>query len=1387
MAKYRINGSNYEVDNAIQGDELNTTLTQLAETTAAQNQKKFLDFIGAAEGATYDTIVGGRQKITDFASHPNIVGMRTKEGPSTAAGKYQITGTTHRSIAGAAGTNDFSPESQDKMALALIARRGAADDVTSGNFNGAIAKLGKEWASLPSSTYSQGKRTQAWVDQQLGQDLVPPPAASTAVTASYTVIKRNDQANLNTNPDWIRASRKAWQMGENKSAVFKGTDDDMAEYGKSIMGYFFNNIVAMTARAHDVVTTGTTEDKEAFLYLMDQYEENMVSWAGVGRAVKGALTDPANVIGLGTLGGATLAKIAASAAARTAMRQALLQSLGRTGIQAGILGGIQGGVTNTIKQTVEVSGGRKDSIGLGEQVVSTAIGAGAGLVLGTGADALLSVAAPAAKVAMGKIAEVLGLGKKVKAVVPEMAPAGVLKEAPTVAPKPSPVGEAGLVPTEAPRPAAAAPDPTSTLPISSDFTEAELKALGTRGQKGRLWTDDIPVQGPIDERAANALVIPESTPGLRATPRSMVELNSDAEKVAAQLRVLDGSPLKESLEKLRNKTPIEDIPTVFRAVQILHDDVRVAEATLLKQINAEPLSPLMRERLASLAKLQERKIDIAHADDSMGTFGGSLNRQRQEGLVGLQGHSVQSLMTEKGLTKEAAEVEYGKLIDASQVSSKAKQIKGEYDAKVAAAIEAGDLGEAGKQMILKGRELAGVAEEAAPGGSTWASKRHTLAAGTKELMISNLFTIKTVLINAFPAAVKTLVIPTAKFLVTNPLEKAARAELGAHYSAMGATLRGAFSAAHAAMKYEQSILTRDHSRILEGEMVMRGKLGGALRFFPRVLNATDEFLSQLNYAGFISGKAAHTAAIDGAASGLEGRALNAYIKEAVTKAQATMYEGLDESMVQPIINKGVNLGLSGDDLVKYVEVEAVKNPLALRHGNDKVALQEVRDVLYKRAFSGEGGFSNAAKSYETFVHKNPSMALIVGQLFFRTPIRVFEEGIRLTPGVQILAPGFIKDLAGGNGQMRQVRAQAESMIGLGITGAALSLYAAGSITGSGVYNNYKQDKTRKDGPAPEPYTIRFDDGSTWSFKGMDPLATSLKIIINAFEGMDQLKIKEAQEQFENKPAYRLLQARMYVGLMAITSAITDASLVSGLKGTVDLVADVASPMSKEDAILKKVGSYLAMMVPNTFHKTAQVNDPRMRDPATFFQIIEARLGHGLVNADENKSSFAYDPLGQIRSVADTGSMWNIFSTATQAERNRDHSEAHQKVMLEFDRLARETGAVFTAPTPKNPLTGDLDLRTMMTKDGKETMFDRWQGNYRALNPDRILLPTALSAAPHGTFKEKGMKVEALQGQMKFLQDAAFYKLLTDERLRERLQREALQKARAQGGLLDFNR
>jgi len=132
----------------------------------------FLDMISACEGTAgpdgYRTLFGG--KLFDgYVTHPNIRTPFTQtDGTvnySTAAGRYQITYPTFLRLSKKLGTVDFTPETQDRMAIELITEDGGLGYVDSGNLQAAIDKCGGTWASLPSSHYPQPKRTYAFASE----------------------------------------------------------------------------------------------------------------------------------------------------------------------------------------------------------------------------------------------------------------------------------------------------------------------------------------------------------------------------------------------------------------------------------------------------------------------------------------------------------------------------------------------------------------------------------------------------------------------------------------------------------------------------------------------------------------------------------------------------------------------------------------------------------------------------------------------------------------------------------------------------------------------------------------------------------------------------------------------------------------------------------------------------------------------------------------------------------------------------------------------------------------------------------------------------------------------------------------------------------------------
>lgn len=131
-----------------------------------QNVQAFLKAIRLGEGtsdeAGYYRIVGGGM-FDDDSRHPNVrVFIPRYNVHSTAAGAYQITNPTWRGLVKQYGFTDFTPETQDEAAVALITGRRAINDVCAGRFAVAVEKCAAEWASLPGST--AGQRTENFAD-----------------------------------------------------------------------------------------------------------------------------------------------------------------------------------------------------------------------------------------------------------------------------------------------------------------------------------------------------------------------------------------------------------------------------------------------------------------------------------------------------------------------------------------------------------------------------------------------------------------------------------------------------------------------------------------------------------------------------------------------------------------------------------------------------------------------------------------------------------------------------------------------------------------------------------------------------------------------------------------------------------------------------------------------------------------------------------------------------------------------------------------------------------------------------------------------------------------------------------------------------------------------
>lgn len=119
---------------------------------ADANVAAFIKAIGEAEGGGYDfkygAVKGKRNdpwRFTNTSTHPGP-GFG---GKTTAAGMYQITIDTWRDHGGKMGLIDFTPKTQDLIAVEMLRSLGVIDNIKAGDIAGAMSQAAKKWAALP--------------------------------------------------------------------------------------------------------------------------------------------------------------------------------------------------------------------------------------------------------------------------------------------------------------------------------------------------------------------------------------------------------------------------------------------------------------------------------------------------------------------------------------------------------------------------------------------------------------------------------------------------------------------------------------------------------------------------------------------------------------------------------------------------------------------------------------------------------------------------------------------------------------------------------------------------------------------------------------------------------------------------------------------------------------------------------------------------------------------------------------------------------------------------------------------------------------------------------------------------------------------------------------
>ena len=1202
-----------------------------------------------------------------------------------------------------------------------------------------------------------------------------PAAKPEPVFTPYANVRKDiDHKELYTDKSWLSASRELYRMTNNSNEAPKEwTDQELAEYGMNEISEFNWDITSMafdTARIHGA----SQETKEAFLYALDQYDAVDHSWKTTGRAAKNLLQDPTTYAGLLTFGfgsaSAQGAKIAGKEALKLTLREAIKQGAKRVGAAGVVSGAAEAVADSSMRQSIRVDAGQQDEFSYGQAAASAGIGAVTGLGLGVAADVTGTY--------VGKVINKLKKNTPdvdVKAKAPEVDRQGnvVVPTEPTTADinlAPEPVRAIDLVEDVALERGVDITDPKAKAELVEELTQLDK------------ITDDL-VDEAVDRPFAKGATVDPSNVVMFSQADNTIPTPDEVPQAAEVLfqKAKKEGAIEGLLERINRSIVQEDVAVVKDTVAAARQSADKRVLQLQNAINKSETG----DKLALYLELEEAltaRNNLNEVDAALAASSGRELQSRQK-----FGSPVADL-NDVDAVERAAEKAF---------KSNIKEIEGAAKPKINEALNAGD--NATAVRLMRERDETILAEyqkfhkdKPLEGDGT------TFTGKFLEAQIGGVFSPSTVQFNVVWPLLKSVLYP-ALDVMTDPFDRASRMRAAKTYGAMRGALSGAVESARASWKFEQSFLTADPARFLEGGIQIKGKKGEFVRTFPRALAATDAFISEMATAGYLSGQAAEIATNEGIAKGLKGKELTKFVDAAIEKTMRDSYDRyVTEAAIEPIINKAKKLGLTGSDFDDYVlKALDTTDADALKRLTNDEAKSYINDVLYKRGF-GEGNLdrgkageklAEGVSSYEDFSSKH-KLLKITGQLFLRTPIRVFEEGLRLTPAVQILMPNFTRDLAGRNGAARQARAQAEIMVGNAVVMYAIQAWAKGELKGSGD-SDWKRAKLVGDSDELPRLSIGSDDGSSKSFQRLDPLRIPLTIVADMLDGAMTLTDRELQgEDHGNK----LLQGSS-LAMATVVSLFRDAALFSGVTEAFEFGEKIMDVLTDETKGLTEAGSAIsnfiydkaAMTVPATAKKAAKSFDGN--NVLANADTVQQKIG-AMFLPSANFIPKQYDVHGNVRTNEDNEENFlPFFNLTTYDERAKGRSAKELYVSRALNEMMAATDQRIGEHPETDVRFGSEKLTEIMTTvDGIEMpVFDAMMIEYKRAGITNLLHTILKSNAPVGTPMHDGTKTSLVKNTISKVRKQALDLVISrDPKLKALDVEYKRSKARTQAGQFDLN-
>lgn len=160
---------NHNLDQYLENPNVRAFLAVIRDTEATSKGNDPYRVFGGSSKNQLESL----DKTPDFKSW-GFTQTDGKKNRSTATGAYQFLSSTWKELQKQYGFEDFTPRTQDLGAIALLQKNGALPFILSGDFDTAVKKANKTWASLPGSPYAQRTKDMTYVKHALERHLGEP-------------------------------------------------------------------------------------------------------------------------------------------------------------------------------------------------------------------------------------------------------------------------------------------------------------------------------------------------------------------------------------------------------------------------------------------------------------------------------------------------------------------------------------------------------------------------------------------------------------------------------------------------------------------------------------------------------------------------------------------------------------------------------------------------------------------------------------------------------------------------------------------------------------------------------------------------------------------------------------------------------------------------------------------------------------------------------------------------------------------------------------------------------------------------------------------------------------------------------------------------------------